>query len=494
MCRNFSMKKKFLVFLYVVLALVISSSVIVESIFAQANSSKSNLSASSYGQMMMEAFNFIKKNYVEPIDDEAVFEGALQGMFKALNDPYSQYLTKKDLVEISKTTEGNYVGIGVVIAKKELSKKSNNTASDIPYIMIINAFEEGPAYRAGVRSGDYIKAIDGNGTDSMTIEQVSELLKGKAGTKVKISILRNKNLELEYDLVREKIDIETIKYSVINNDVGYIRILSFNPSTNIYFKKAFEKLKLQNIKSLILDLRLNLGGYLTDAIEIANDILAEGLIVSTKARDFKIPLEYVTREYRADSSHIVPLDMPIVALIDKYSASASEVLVGALRDNQRVYVIGEKSYGKGVIQRIVPFHTGGFKITHSKYYTPSGQSIHNVGIKPDLEIKERELSEVEFGVYTRMLNEEAIEKFLNSKINKKSLSEEEVDIFVDKFLETSYVKAGKAINNIDKKALGRYLFLQFYQDIHHNQPIYNLYYDEVLKTAYEYLVKKGTQN
>ncbi|WP_024653910.1 S41 family peptidase [Borrelia persica] len=488
------MKKRFLVFLYFVLALIISSSAIGESIFAQSNFSKSKLSASNYGQMMMEAFNFISKNYVEPVDEEAVFEGALQGMFKALDDPYSQYLTKKDLVEISKTTEGNYVGIGVVISKKELSAKSGNTASNVPYIMIVNVFEEGPAYKAGVRPGDYIIAIDGKSTDSMTMEQVSDLLKGKVGTKVKISVLRNKSLELEYELVREKIDIETIKYDVINGDVGYIRIISFNPSTNIYFKKAFEKLKLQNIKSLILDLRLNPGGYFNDAIEIANDILTEGLIVSTKSRDFKTPLEYVTREYRANSSHVVPLDMPIVALIDRYSASASEVLVGALKDHQRAYVIGEKSYGKGVIQRILPFHTGGFKITHSKYYTPSGQSIHSVGIKPDLEIKEKELSEAELGIYAKMINDKAVEKFLNSSKRKRSISEKEIDIFVDKFLKTSYVTSGNDSDNIDKKVLGRYLYLQVYQDIYNYQPLYNLHYDEVLKTAYEYLVKKGTLN
>ncbi|AHH12379.1 Carboxy-terminal processing protease precursor [Borrelia hermsii YBT] len=473
------MRKKFLVFAYFVLALSISSSVIVESIFAQSDSSKGKMSASSYGQMMMEAFNFIKRNYVEPVDDEAIFEGALKGMFKALNDPYSQYLTKEDLVEISKTTEGNYVGIGVSIVKKNVPVKSDSSISDASYVMIVTAFEEGPAYKAGVKSGDYITAIDGKSTTLMTIEQVGDLLRGKAGTKVKISVLRDKDLKLEFELVREKVDIQTVKHDVINRDVGYIKILSFNPNTNLFFKKAFEKLQSQNIKSLILDLRFNTGGYLQDAIEIADDILAEGIIVSTRARDSKVPMEY-----KASSSHIVPLDMPIVVLIDKHSASASEVLVGALKDNERVYVIGEKSYGKGVIQRILPFYTGGFKITNSKYYTPSGHSIHNIGIKPDLEIGEREFSETEVLAYRQILDKKLVENFLNGRKNKKSITEEEIDAFVDKVIKEH------SIQNIDKDILGHHVFLQFYQDTHSEMPIYNLHYDKPLRAAYEYLVKE----
>ncbi|AHH10531.1 S41 family peptidase [Borrelia coriaceae] len=473
------MKKNFLVFIYFVLALSISSSVIVESIFAQSDSSKGKMSASNYGQMMMEAFNFIKRNYVEPVDDEAIFEGALKGMFNALNDPYSQYLTKEDLLDISKTTEGNYVGIGVLIVKKNDSVKSENPTTDASYVMVMTAYEEGPAYKAGVRSGDYITSIDGKSTALMTIDQVANLLRGAIGTKVKISVLRDKDSNFEFELVREKLDIKTVKHDVINQDVGYIRIISFNPHTNVYFKKAFEKLQSQNIKSLILDLRFNTGGYLQDAIEIADDILAEGLIVSTRARDSKNPLEY-----RASSSHIVPLDMPIVVLINKQSASASEVLVGALKDNQRVYVIGEKSYGKGIIQRILPFYTGGFKITNSKYYTPSGQSIHNIGIKPDLEIVEREMSEAELLAYKQILDKKLIEDFFNRRKNKKSITEEEIDAFVDKVIKEH------PMMNIDREFLGHYVFLQFYQNTRNEMPIYNLRYDKPLRAAYEYLVKE----
>ncbi|AHH08326.1 S41 family peptidase [Borrelia anserina] len=473
------MKKKSLVFVYFVLALMISSAVIVESIFARSDLAKGKMSESDYGQMMMEAFSFIKRTYVETVDDEAIFEGALKGMFKALNDPYSQYLTKEDLLELSKTTEGNYVGIGVAIVKKNLSVKSGNGVSDVSYVMVVTAFEEGPAYKAGVKSGDYIMSVDGKSTSLMTIEQISELLKGKAGTKVKISVLRDKDLKLEFELVREKVDIQTVKHDIINRDVGYIKILSFNPNTNIYFEKAFEKLHSQNIKSLIIDLRFNTGGYMKDAIEIADDILAEGVIVSTKARDSKIPIEY-----KASSSHIVPLDMPVVVLIDRYSASASEILVGALKDNQRAYVIGEKSYGKGVIQRILPFYTGGFKITNSKYYTPSGQSIHNIGIKPDLEVREREFSEAEIAAYKQIVDKKLIENFLNGRKDKESITEDEIDAFVDKVIKEypSY--------NIDRDILGRYVFLQFYQDTHNEMPIYNLHYDKSLRAACEYLANR----
>ncbi|AWG42742.1 peptidase S41 [Candidatus Borreliella tachyglossi] len=474
------MKKKFLIFAYSLLAFSISSLVIVESIFAQADSSKARLSASNYGQMMMEAFDFIKRNYVEPVNDEAIFEGALKGMFQALGDPYSQYLTKKDLEEISKTTEGNYVGIGVAIVKKNDSQKTENLEPGASYVMIATSFEEGPAYKAGIRPGDYIVAVDGKSATSMTVEQIVELLRGKVGTKVKVSILRGKDLKLEFELAREKLDIQTIKYDVIKQDVGYIRILSFNPNTNIYFRKALDKLKSQNIKSLILDLRLNTGGFLKDAIEIADDILEKGIIVSTKARDSKAPFEY-----KASSNHLVPLDMKIVALIDKNSASASEVLVGALKDNKRAYVIGEKSYGKGVIQNVVPFHTGGFKITNSKYYTPSGQSIHNIGIKPDLEIVVQDLSEAEALVYKEIFDKRLVEDFLKGK---KSITESEIDAFMDNL---DHEHANYAI---DRDFLGQYVLAKFYQNTNQEVPIYNLHYDKALRAAYEYLLGGAKNN
>ncbi|AYE36735.1 peptidase S41 [Borrelia turcica IST7] len=468
------MKKKFLIFVCFLLALSMSSLVVVESIFAQSDSSRGKLSASNYGHMMTEAFDFIKRNYVEPVDDEAVFEGALKGMFQALDDPYSQYLTKKDLEEISKTTEGNYVGIGVTITKKDSTKGSNLEPNS--YVKILTPFEEGPAYKAGIRSGDYITAVDGKSASAMTVEQVVELLRGKEGTKVKVSILRGKDLKLEFELIREKLDIQTIKYDVIKEDVGYIRIVSFNPNTNSYFRKALEKLKSHNIKSLILDLRLNTGGFLKDAIKIADDILTEGIIVSTRTRDAKAPFEY-----KANSECLVPLDMKIVALIDKHSASASEVLVGALKDHKRAYVIGEKSYGKGVIQNVIPFHTGGFKITNSKYYTPSGQSIHNIGIKPDLEIVSKDFSEEEVLAYKEIFDKDLIGHFLK---DRKTITETEIDNFIDNLVK------GHANYNVDKDFLGQYVLTKFYQDTNQEAPIYNLHYDKALRASYEYLLNE----
>ncbi|BCR21792.1 S41 family peptidase [Borrelia sp. HM] len=473
------MKKKFLVVLYFVLILGISSSVIVESIFAQSNSSNVKMSDEGYSQLMLEAFKFIKGAYVEPVDEEAIFEGALKGMFNALNDPYSQYLTRKDLLEISKTTHGNYVGIGISIVKKNVTLNSSNSVAS--YVMVISPFEDGPAYKAGIKAGDYITAVDGKSTNSMTLEKFTELLGGEAGTKVKISVLRGEDLNLEFEICREKLDIKTVKHDVINKDVGYIRIISFNPNTNVDFRKAFEKLQKHKIKSLILDLRWNAGGYLQDAIKIADDILTEGIIVSTKSRDSNVPIEY-----KATSSHIVPLNMKIVTLIDKNSASASEVLVGALKDNNRVYVIGEKSYGKGVIQRILPFYTGGFKITNSKYYTPSGNSIHNVGIKPDLEVGRSDYSEDEISAYKQIFDKNFVENFLKGKKNKKSITEDEIDSFVDNAVK----KYSSRSLEIDKDMLGYYLFFQFYQHTDNKIPVYNLRYDRALKTAYEYLLKE----
>ncbi|AAU07212.1 MULTISPECIES: S41 family peptidase [Borreliella] len=475
------MKNKFLICAYFLLTLSISSLVIVESIFAVDESNNNKLSRSSYEQMMIQAFEFVKENYVEPVNDEVIFEGALKGIFQALGDPYSQYLTKKDLEEISKTTVGDYVGIGISIIKKMHSQdkqdKAKNLDSNSFCVSIVTPFEGGPAYKAGIKSGDCIIAVDGKSVSSMEVDQVVDRLKGKEGTKVKVSILRGKDLTLDFELTREKIEIQTIKYDVINPDIGYIRIVSFNPYTSVDFSKALDNLKNRNIKSLILDLRLNTGGYFQAAIKMADDILSKGTIVSTKSRNSSKPIDY-----KASSKQVLPSDIKIVALIDRSSASASEVFVGALKDNKRAYIIGEKSYGKGVIQHVVPFYTGGFKITSSKYYTPSGKSIHKVGIEPDLEIKSPDFSEEEAVIYKEIFDKKLIEGFLKGK---KSITEQEIDFFVENLVKEN------PKYKIDKEFLGKYVFFNYYQDNNKELPIYNLHYDKVLKAACEYLSKLG---
>lgn len=474
------MKNKFLICVYFLLTLGISSLVIVESIFAF-DESNNKLSRSNYEQMMIQAFEFVKENYVDPVSDEVIFEGALKGIFQSLGDPYSQYLTKKDLEEISKTTVGDYVGIGISIIKKMHSQDKQDKAKDFDpnsaCVSIVTPFEGGPAYKAGIKSGDCITAVDGKSVYSMEVDQVVDLLKGKEGTKVKVSILRGKNLTLDFKLTREKIEIQTIKYDVINSDIGYIRIVSFNPHTSVDFRKALDNLKNKNIKSLILDLRLNTGGYFQAAIKMADDILSKGIIVSTKSRNSSKPIDY-----KASSKQVLPSNIKIVALIDRSSASASEVFVGALKDNKRAYIIGEKSYGKGLIQHVVPFYTGGFKITSSKYYTPSGKSIHKVGIEPDLEIKSPDFSEEEALIYKEIFDKKLIEGFLKGK---KSITEQEIDFFVENLVKEN------PKYKIDKEFLGKYVFFNYYQDNNKELPIYNLHYDKVLKTACEYLSKLG---
>ncbi|WKC90745.1 S41 family peptidase [Borreliella carolinensis] len=473
------MKNKFLICVYFLLTLGISSLVIVESIFAF-DESNNKLSRSNYEQMMIQAFEFVKENYVDPVSDEVIFEGALKGIFQALDDPYSQYLTKKDLEEISKTTVGDYVGIGISIIKKMHSQDKNEAKNLDPNsacVSIVTPFEGGPAYKAGIKSGDCITAVDGKSVYSMEVDKVVDLLKGKEGTKVKVSILRGKNLTLDFELTREKIEIQTIKYDVINSDIGYIRIVSFNPHTSVDFRKALDILKNKNIKSLILDLRLNTGGYFQAAIKMADDILSKGIIVSTKSRNSSKPIDY-----KASSKQVLPANIKIVALIDRSSASASEVFVGALKDNKRAYIIGEKSYGKGLIQHVIPFYTGGFKITSSKYYTPSGKSIHKVGIAPDLEIKSPDFSEEEALIYKEIFDKKLIEGFLKGK---KSITEQEIDVFVENLVKEN------PKYKIDKEFLGKYVFFNYYQDNNKELPIYNLHYDKVLKTACEYLSKLG---
>ncbi|MBC8586938.1 S41 family peptidase [Paratissierella segnis] len=312
---------------------------------------------------------YIKNNYLREVDDEKMLEGQLKGMVQSLNDPYSVYMTSDEFASFAQETSGVYGGIGVIV-----------TPGEDNLITVVSPIEDTPGERAGIKTGDRIIRVNGVEYSAENMDEAVKVMKGKPKTKVTITIMRldkeGNNQTLDLDIVREEIRLITVKSNIIDNNIGYIRITSFDELTYKDFKENLSKLEKSNIKGLIIDLRNNPGGLLNVCAEIADELLGAGDIVYTQTKDG-------TREYlKSDKNQIT---IPIVLLVNEGSASASEILAGAVKDHQRGELIGTKTFGKGVVQRIRELSDGsGIKLTVSEYFTPNGTNIHGIGITPDI--------------------------------------------------------------------------------------------------------------
>lgn len=316
--------------------------------------------------------NKIKKDYLYEVKDEDLRDGELKGMVAALKDPYSEYLTEEDLKEMNQETTGSFYGIGFTVFKNE-----NNQ------IEVVSPIKGTPADKAGIKPKDIVVKVNGKPFTGDEMKDAIKIIKGEKGSKVHLTIYRPSTKKtLEMDVERDEIKIETVISHKIEN-LGYIGIIQFNDHTDEEFKTHLDKLKKQNVKGLILDLRGNPGGTVSSVVKVADMLLPEGTIVSAKDKNHKIVFEY-----KSDKDQY---DKPIVVLINEGSASASEILSGAIKDFKRGKLVGAKSFGKGIVQTVFPFQDGtGVKLTTSEYFTPSGENIHKIGIKPDIEVKLKE--------------------------------------------------------------------------------------------------------
>ena len=307
-------------------------------------------------------------------DKNELGEKAIKAYVEALNDPYTHYYSADEFASYIGNIQDGYVGIGIIVSVNE-----NNQ------IAVIAPTENSPAYEAGILPMDILKAVDGveyNG-DKLS-EAVSHIKGGKEGTTVNLTLIRN-NAEYNVTVARKNITTSTVNGEILENNIGYIRITQFDMqsesgevSTYSEFKSEFEKLQKNGMTKLIIDLRDNPGGVLTETCEIADYLLPEGVITYTETKDG------TRKYYNSDSSCV---DMPIAVLINGSSASASEVLTGALKDYGKAVIIGTKSFGKGIVQDVYPFTDGsGISMTSAKYYTPNGICIHVTGIEPDISI------------------------------------------------------------------------------------------------------------
>lgn len=335
-----------------------------------------NISDSDLKRKLDTVTAYIKNNYLyDDYDEQALADGAVKGYVEALNEPYTHYYTAAEFESYMDDIEESYVGIGVVISAD----------TDTGKIIVIAPTEGSSAYNAGIKPGDYLVAVDDEEFDGDSINECTQKIKsGKAGTTVKITVERDGS-RIDYNIERQQIVEESVKSEMLDNNTGYVRITGFNASeagsdesTYTEFRDQVEALKNSGMQRLIIDLRDNPGGVLTVACDIADYLLPEGIITYTETRTGE------REEYRSDANE---LDMPMAVLINGHSASASEVLTGALKDYNKAIIVGEKSYGKGIVQGVYPFYDGsGISMTIAKYYSPNGVCIHGVGIEPDITV------------------------------------------------------------------------------------------------------------
>jgi carboxyl-terminal processing protease len=412
-----------------------------------------------YMSIIQNVFDFIQKRYVEEVDPKLIYEGALSGMFKALGDPYSAFLPETDMSDLNDTTQGNFGGVGLYISKPAAARPDGKPA----YVEVASPIEDTPGWRAGINPGDLIVEINDETTDILTMDEVLGRLRGTPGVEVKLLIRRGEKLEFPVTLTRAIIEVPTVKHAMIG-DIGYLKLLTFTPMSVNRTKEALEDFKTRNFQSFILDLRNNYGGLLQSAVGIGDLFLEGGVVVSTKSR---IPSENIV--FTARRGVTVPSNIPIIVLINRGSASASEIVAGALKDRGRAYLVGEKSYGKGSVQQVYPLDKAGFRITTARYYTPSDVNIDKIGIPPDREVLFPEFTNEEAEKLNSLIAANRIPVFVEAHPNA---SAEQIDAFTRE-LNGEY--------QIDSSLLRR--LIRNEQNRTSLAPVYDLEYDVQLQEA-----------
>lgn len=317
-------------------------------------------------EKMKPIHDIIQDDYYEKIDNSKMVEGAIKGMVSGLDDPYTVFMNKKEFDELKTSTQGSFTGVGIYIGDKDGK------------IVVVAPIEDSPAEKAGIKSGDIITKVNDQEVSAKESDKAVSMMKGKAGTKVKITIYREGAGEKDIEVVREKIVFKTVKSEMLPDNIAYIRITTFDENTSKAFISALDDMKSKGMKGLILDLRDNPGGLLDECKVVADKLIGKGTIVYTLDKDGKKEV------LESDEDKI---DVPLVILTNGGTASASEIVSGAVRDHKAGTLIGTTTFGKGLVQTVIPLIDGtGIKVTTARYYTPSGECIQKKGIKPDIEV------------------------------------------------------------------------------------------------------------
>jgi carboxyl-terminal processing protease len=389
-------------------------------------------------------------------------------MFDSLGDPYSMYLTASDWTEMTDISTGTFGGVGLEIVKAEKLGAQ-----------VVSALEGTPGYRAGITAGDIIVKVDGNSMADLSLNAIRDVLRGEPKTKVTVTIKRGDAVQFDTTITRDIIQLRTVKYTMMPDGIGYLRISEFTPQTAEQCRDAIRSFIAAGYTSLVVDLRGNPGGLLTSAVDVANLFIDEGLIVQRKSD--RVQSENMIYNARRNRRMVDP-GIPTIVLVDHYSASAAEILAGALKDYHRATLMGENTYGKGSVQTVEALGDGGYRLTTSRYYTPSGAatgiSIDKKGIAPDRAISEPALTDAQQKSLNDLLNGTFIKDFV--KANPKP-----TDADLSQFI------AGLRAKGIvlDDRIVRRLVRVE--QNTTNNAPpLYDLEYDIVLQAAVKALTNK----
>jgi len=363
-----------------------------------AQSASKNKETYEYLDLFGQIFDKVRSEYVEEVTDQELIEKAIDGMLTGL-DPHSGYMNEEVWQEMQMDTQGKFGGLGIEITMEE------------GFVKVISPIEDTPAFEAGILAGDFIIQINDTPVFGLTLNEAVELMRGEKGEPITITISREGKEPFEVKIIRDIIKIQSVKYEVYDN-IGYLRITSFTEQTEDGLIKSINTIQNENIKikGFVLDLRSNPGGLLSQAIKVTDIFLKRGEIVSTRGRDKKD-----IRRYRAKNKDLTN-GKPIVVLINGGSASASEIVAGALQDHRRAIIVGTQSFGKGSVQTIIPFqrskvdNVSGIRLTTARYYTPSGESIQGKGISPDIIVEQGEFESYEFKRYSESDLKDSLDK------------------------------------------------------------------------------------
>ena len=339
-------------------------------------SADNEISEYDYLKFLGESIEKIKTDYVEHVENKEIVESAINGILSSL-DPHSSFLNAKNLEDMKIQTKGVFGGLGIEVTMEN------------GFVKVISPIDDTPAYKAGIKAGDYITHLNKKSVIGLTLDEAVGKMRGPVGSKLKVTIGRANVEPFDITIKRDVIKITSVR-SRIEKDVGYVRITTFSEQTNKSTKEAIKKLKKnKNLKGFVLDLRNNPGGLLEQAVYVSDLFLEKGEIVSTRGRDSENP-----ETYKAKPGDVIN-GLPLVVLINGGSASASEIVAGALQDHKRAIILGTQSFGKGSVQTIIPVNPyGALRMTTARYFTPSGRSIQKKGISPDIVVDEAKLEKV----------------------------------------------------------------------------------------------------
>jgi carboxyl-terminal processing protease len=413
-------------------------------------------------------FRFIQDNYVDGVDAQELLDGALKGMFESLDDPYSVFLDERAMRDLNDSYYGGFGGVGIYISKQQTDEDDATSG----FVEVIAPIEGTPADQAGIHAGDLIIGIqvdpDGEfiSTEGLTIDEVVSHIRGEPGTVVTLNIRRGSRAEFPVSLVRDNIELPTVRHAMIPDAIAYLRITQFSETTTGEIEDALESFRDADYESLIIDLRSNPGGSLSGVVDVADLFFDEGTIVGTSHRD---PSQNET--FGATPGVSVDPSIPIIVLVDKGSASASEILAGVLQDRDRAYLIGETTYGKGSVQWFRSLGDTGFKLTTARYYLPSGRFIDGMGIDPDREVLAPELTDEQLEVYAELRQADLVAEWV---VQNLAPTEGEIANFVSELQASGYDLPDRWLELIIQTAL----------DVENDvDNVYDLRFDVVLQEA-----------